>query len=284
MIILLALLCAAPEKLVVVARRNEPPGFFHKIGEAAGKALHRLYEKNDPDVDAGNALAAQNDPEGALKAYDRALERLPDSPELHYDRAGQHLKLGAEHAAEALKESMQALQAQDKAQKARAAFDVALSQEALGKTDEALKAYEQTLALDPEDEDAKVNLELLLKQEERKQQQPQQNQKQESKQKNEKQDQQPDKSKGEQQKDQEKQAGEKQQQKEEKKEQAGPQQQAQPKEEKKELQAEEQKPVDRSEAERLLDALRAGEKNLQVWRFAKEKRKEARRGEVEKDW
>jgi uncharacterized protein YdeI (YjbR/CyaY-like superfamily) len=33
-----------------------------------------------------------------------------------------------------------------------------------------------------------------------------------------------------------------------------------------------------------LDALRAGEKNLQVWRFAKDKRKETRRSEVEKDW
>ena len=40
----------------------------------------------------------------------------------------------------------------------------------------------------------------------------------------------------------------------------------------------------RSEAERLLDALRAGEKNLQVWRFAKDKRKEARRSDAEKDW
>jgi Ca-activated chloride channel family protein len=284
MILLLALLCAAPEKVVVVARPHEKPGFFHKLGEAVGKAVRRLHEKNDPDVDEGNAVAAQNDPEGALKSYDRALEHLSDSPELHYDRAGQMLKLGSDHATRAHEEAQKALQTQDRALKASAAFDLALSDEELGNPDQAIKDYQQALTLDPGDEDSKVNLELLLKsQEERKQKQPQQQQ--ESKQKNQQKDQQPDKSKGDQQQqDQQKQAGEKEQKKEEKKEQAGQQQQTAPKEEKKDQQAEEQKPVDRSEAERLLDALRAGEKNLQVWRFAKDKRKETRRSDVEKDW
>ena len=49
------------------------------------------------------------------------------------------------------------------------------------------------------------------------------------------------------------------------------------------LQAAGSRPMDRSEAQRLLDALRAGEKNLQVWRFGKQKAKE-RRSDVEKDW
>ena len=53
--------------------------------------------------------------------------------------------------------------------------------------------------------------------------------------------------------------------------------------ENKDLQAAGARPMDRSEAQRLLDALRAGEKNLQVWRFGKEKAKE-RRQDVEKDW
>jgi tetratricopeptide (TPR) repeat protein len=280
MILLLALLCAAPEKIVLVAKPHREPGVFHPLGQALNRAVHRLYEKDDPDVDDGNARAAQNDPEGALRAYDRALERLPDSPELHFDRAGQQLKMGGDHAETALKESLQALQAQDRSLQARASYHVALAQEGLGKPDDAMKAYRQALTLDPGDEDSKVNLELLLKSEEERKQQQQQPQ--ESKEKNQQKDQQPDKSKGEQQqKDRQKQAGEK---KEEKKEQAGEQQQEQPKEERKEQQAEEQKPVDRSEAERLLDALRAGEKNLQVWRFAKDKRKETRRGDVEKDW
>jgi Ca-activated chloride channel homolog len=283
-ILLLALLCAAPERVVVVAKHREKPGFFQKLSSSLRTAGRRLYEKGDPDVDEGNALAAQNDPEGALKAYDRALERLPDSAELHFDRANQMLKLGSEHAMRARDEALKAMQTGDRSLKARATFDLALSHEGMGNPDEAIKAYQQTLALDPKDADAKVNLELLLKTEDRKQNQPQQQQQQQSKDKNQQKKREPDKSKGdEQQKDQQKQAGEQEQKKEEKQQQAGDQQQEQPKE-KKEQQAQEQKPVDRSEAERLLDALRTGEKNLQVWRFAKDKTKERGRVDVEKDW
>jgi tetratricopeptide (TPR) repeat protein len=277
--IALLLLLAAPERVVVIARPAEKPGFFQKLGKALSGAAHRLYEKPDPDVDQGNALAMQNDPEGALEAYDRALERLPHSPELHLNRANQMLKLGSDHAMRAHDESKKAMETGDRSLKARAAFDLALSDEELGNPDEAIKAYEQTLALDPDDRDAKVNLELLLKsKEERKQKQPQQ-QPQSQQNKQDQQQQQPDKNKGEQQQQQQqqKEAGDK---KEEQKEQ--PQQAKQ--QDKQQQQQAEDKPVDRSEAERLLDALRAGEKNLQVWRFAKDKHKEARRGEVEKDW
>ena len=289
MMLLLALLLAAPERVVMVAKPSARPGVFQKLSAALDQAAHRLYQKEDPDVAQGNALAAESKPEAALKSYDRALERLPDSAELHYDRAGQLLKLGAEQGQKAHDEALQALQGADPSLKPGAAYTLGLSEEQLGHPDQAMKAYEQALALDPGDPDAKVNLELLLKtQEERKQNQPQPQQ-QESKEKNQQDKQKPDKSKGdEQQKDQQKQAGQEEQKKEEKKQQAGQQQQEPPtdekKEDKKEQQAKEQKPVDRSEAERLLDALRAGEKNLQVWRFAKDKRKEARRGEVEKDW
>src|SRR5206468_9484618 len=45
---------------------------------------------------------------------------------------------------------------------------------------------------------------------------------------------------------------------------------------------EREKSLDRSEAQRLLDALQAGEKNLQVWRFTRKKRE--RQSDVEKDW
>ena len=43
------------------------------------------------------------------------------------------------------------------------------------------------------------------------------------------------------------------------------------------------KPVDRSEAQRLLDALRASEKNLEIWRFAK-KGEAKKRSVPDKDW
>src|SRR5207248_6202028 len=53
--------------------------------------------------------------------------------------------------------------------------------------------------------------------------------------------------------------------------------------EKKELQSAGARPMERSEAQRLLDALGAGGENLQVWRFGQEKAKEPRH-DVEKDW
>ena len=241
---------------------------------------HRLYEKPDADVTAGNAKAAGGDVEGALKDYDKAKERLPESSALAFDRAGALLKLGdASKAPEAATEAAQAMQNSEGALKAQAAYQYALATEQMGRGDEAVQAYAKALQLDPDDKDAKVNLELLLKsQQEKKQQQPQQ-QPQESKQnKQEQKDQQKDKSQG---KDQQQQ-----QQKDQSQEQQQQQQQQQQakQEEKKQAVPEEPKPVDRSEAERLLDALRAGEKNLQVWRFAKDKKKDLRRGDVEKDW
>ena len=276
--ILLLLLLAAPERVTVVAKKTDRPSLWHKAGEKLGAAWHRIYEKEDAQVGRGNALAAQNDAQGALKEYDGARERLAEHPALAFDRASALLKLPDPTApAQAASEAAQALQHGEGKLKAQAAYDLALATEAMGRPDDAIKAYSTALGLDPDDPDAKVNLELLLKsQEERKQKQqlgqpqpnkPQQNQDQQK----------PDQSKGDEpQKQEQKQAGE-QEQKEEQ-----PQQQAK-EQEKKQAEAEE-KPVDRSEAERLLDALRAGEKTLQTWRFAKDKRKEARRGEPEKDW
>ena len=278
--LLLALMLAAPDRVVIVAKKAEKPGFFHKLAGAAGKAVHRLYEKEDPDVARGNALSAQNEPEAALREYDKARERLPDSPRLSLDRSSALLKLGADRAAEAAGQADQALAGGDAAAKPWAAFNLGVAQEALGKPDQAIRAYGTALSLDPQDRDAKVNLELLLNQEERKQKQ-QVGQPQDNKQKQQGDQQKPDKAMGEEEKKkEEKQAGD---QKEEKKDEQ-PQKQDKADQKKEQKAQAEEKPVDRSEAERLLDALRAGEKNLQAWRFTKDKRKEARRSEPEKDW
>jgi hypothetical protein len=289
MILLIALLLAQapPERVVMVARPHEKPSILSRAGDAIGKAWHRLYEKDDEQVASANALAAEGRPDAALHEYDAARERLKGSPELAYDRSTALVKSDPEKAPEAASEAAQALQHGDASLRQKAAYQLGVAQEAMGKPDDAMKSYATALSMNPDDEDAKVNLELLLKtQEERKQNQPQaqpQKDKQQSQQKKDEQQQ----SKGgedKSQKPQDQQQQGKQQEKQQAQQQQSPdQQQAKPEEKKEQAQAAE-KPVDRSEAERLLDALRASEKNLQTWRFAKEKRKNAPRVEAEKDW
>ena len=298
---MIALLAAALLAEPTVVLRPKPvrdmrPGLF----ERAERAVRRLWEKPEPHVAEGNALAAQGNLEGALKEYEKAKvpEHGAQAGALALDRASALLRSGDAHAApQAIQESNRAFAEGDAKLKPQAAYDLAYGLEQAGRTDEAIAAYGRALQLDPDDPDAKVNLELLLKKEERKQKQPQSQGKPEKdpKQKQSGQDQQKQKQSGEQQqKNQQEQAGDKKekQQKGPEKPQEGQQQkeaqssqQPQPDKagEKKESQAAGSRPMDRSEAQRLLDALRAGEKNLQVWRFGKQKAKD-RRTDVEKDW
>ena len=291
--LLLALLLAAPERVVMVARKTEPPGLFTRLQHSLQRAARRLYEREDDDVARGNALAAQDDPEGALREYDRARGRMPEDPRLSFDRATVMLKLDPSKAAAAAAEATQALQRGDTSLQPKAAYSLALAQEAMGHPDQAVSQYGAALGLDPDDRDSKVNLELLLRtKEERRQnpvgqprpdQAPQQGQQQK-----------PDPQKGEasqkQQQSPPREPGERRQQQNDAQQ---PQDQAAQQEGRKEPEPQPEKgpqratndrPVDRSEAQRLLDALRASEKNLQVWRFAKKKTEAKRRGDPEKDW
>lgn len=276
---------AQPDRVVVVARPDAHEGALHKLTEGIGRAFRRLYEKTDPTVDRGNALASEGDPNGALHAYDEAKEKLGEAPEIAYDRSTALVKKDPESAPEAAGEAQKALEHGDASLKAKAAYQLGVAQEAMGKPEDAMKSYASALALNPNDEDAKVNLELLLKtKEERKQKQPQAQEKPD-KQQEEKKDKGAESKGGEAKSKQEKEQAGKDKKDEQPKNQADNAQQPKPEEEKKEQQqAAAEKPVDRSEAERLLDALRASEKNLQSWRFAKDKRKNVPRSDAEKDW
>jgi Ca-activated chloride channel homolog len=287
--LLIAVLAAAEpqDRVVMVARQKQPAGVLQKLATGVSRAVRRLYEKGDETVDQGNALAAEGDPTSALQKYDEARQKLPDSPEVSYDRSTALSKIDPEKAPEAASEALQALQHGNLALKSKAAYQLGVSQEAMGKPDDAMKSYATALALDPDDEDAKVNLELLLRtQEERKQKQPQSQQQQKDKKDQQQQKDEQQQSKGgddkSDKKEQPKQGKEEEQQQAKNDEQKAEQPKPEEKQQEKAQAAE--KPVDRSEAERLLDALRANEKNLQTWRFAKDKRKNAPRSDSEKDW
>ncbi len=287
--LLLAALVAEPTvALKPDALRAPGPSLLDR----AGRALRRLVEKPEPNVAEGNARAAAGDVEGALNAYEKAEapEHGPRAAALAHDRASALLRAGnARLAPQAVQEANRALTEGDAPLKAMGAYDLGYALEQSGRPDEAIAAYARALQLDPDDRDAKVNLELLLRADERKQKQPQGQRAEEKKPQAGKDDKQKQQGPQEQQKDQQKQAGQDQQRKQDGQQQAGQEQQqdkaAQRPDEagEKELHAAGNRPMDRSEAQRLLDALRAGEKNLQIWRFGKQKAKE-RRTDVEKDW
>src|SRR5690349_19709622 len=152
---------------------------------------------------------------------------------------------------------------------------MALALESLGQADDAVRQYAAALALDPDDTDSKVNLELLLRSEERNRRSPTGQPKQD--QAAQQGDQKPKPQQGQAEDKQrasptQKQSQGQQQQPDQQdpsrqdQTAAGEQQKPQPRPE---PGAGADKPVDRTEAQRLLDALRASEKNLQIWRFAK---------------
>jgi tetratricopeptide (TPR) repeat protein len=290
--LLLALLFAAPERVVLVAKKTEAPGVLARMQKALERATRRLHEREDDDVARGNALAAEDDPEGALREYDRARARMPEDPRLSFDRATVMLKLDPSKAPAAAGEATQALQHADPSLKPKAAYTLALATEAMGHPDAAISHYGAALALDPGDTDSKVNLELLLRtKEERRQnpsgkprpdQPPQQSQQQKPAPQrgdpSQKEGQSPPQDPG----GRRDQQNEAQQQKDQAAQQEGRkdpdrQQEQGPR------RAANDKPVDRSEAQRLLDALRASEKNLEIWKFAK-KGEAKRRSVPDKDW
>ena len=289
--LLLTILAAPPERVVVVARQPEGKSFFSRVADSAGRAFHRLYQREDDDVARGNALAAGDDPDGALREYDKARARLPDNPGVAYDRSAVLLKLDPSKAAEASSEASAALQGGDGHLKPKAAYHLALAAESMGHADEALRLYASALALDPSDVDSKVNLELLLRTKEERRQNPA-GQPKENQPRQQGGEQKPDAQKGgaPQKQQRPEDQGPAQQQKGEAQEQAQPKSEPSPQEPPRDPQqqgpqrASNDKPVDRSEAQRLLDALRASEKNLMPWRFAQKKADVRKRGDSEKDW
>ena len=281
----------------------------------AGRAVRRLWEKPEPNVVTANALAAENDLDGALKAYEAA--EVPEGgtadAALALDRASLQLRRADPEAApRALADATKALQQGDASLKPLAAYDLGYALEQSGRPEDAVNAYAQALALDATDPDAKVNLELLLREEQRKKKEPrsvgspeqQKNQKQQGKDDKQMQQQggQPKDNQapkpGEEKKNDKAQASKDQERPEQgqaqkPQEEPGKEQRASGQQQLDPGQAESgnspkagtkdrEKSLDRSEAQRLLDALQAGEKNLQVWRFTRKKRE--RRSDVEKDW
>ena len=143
------------------------------------------------------------------------------------------------------------------------------------KMEESLALYRKAIELDPTDEDAKVNYELLkqvLKQQEQQQQEDKQNQEQDQEKQDQQKQNQDNQEKGE---DQQKQQEDQQKSQSEKEEEKKEQQQSQAKQD----ETQDQKTDKQMQAEAILNALKDQEKINQKRQIAKSKSRK-----LEKDW
>ena len=205
-------------------------------------AANALCEDHIDLVKKGNEAFENGNYKKALEYYHLAETDLPESPELDYNVAGAlHQDGGYE-------------QAVDKYTKALNTIDINLEASAhynLGNTyfrmedyPNAIKNYENALSINPSDMDAKYNLELarkMLKDQMQPQQQDQQQQ----------------------QKQQQQQEQNQQEQDQQQQQQQDDQQQDQQQQEQQQQQQEQQKETSKEDAERILNALRDDEQDIQ---------------------
>ncbi len=198
-------------------------------------------------VGKGNQAVTEGDYQTALDYYHQAEVERPETPELEYNMAG--ALYHDEKYEEAVDKLQKSLVLQDANKEASAHYNLGSVYYRMGDFQNAIQSYQRSLELIPEDIDAKYNLELarkmLKEQMEREKQEPQD---QQQEQEQEKKDQEQQEEEQEEQQDQ--------QQEEQNNEEENEEQQPQPQE-----QSEDE--MSKEDAERILNALKDDEKELQ---------------------
>lgn len=199
-------------------------------------------------VGKGNTAVQEGDYQTALDYYHQAEVERPETPELEYNIAG--ALYHDEKYEEAVDKLQKSLVLEDVNKEASAHYNLGNVYYRMGDFQNAIRSFQRSLELTPEDIDAKYNLELarkmLKEQMEREKQDPQEQQQQEEK-----------KQDKEEQKEQEEEQQEQQQQEDEQNEENEDQeQQPQPQERNEDE-------MSKEDAERILNALKDDEKELQ---------------------
>lgn len=206
-------------------------------------------------VKKGNEAFKAADLKKALEFYRNAEIQLPESPELEYNIAGALYRQGDyEQATESY---MKALNTVDIKQEGATHYNLGNTYFRAGDYQKAIKSYEESLKISPEDMEAKYNLELTRKKlkDEMNQEQDQDQQEQEEKQdQDQEQQDQEQQDQGDQENEQEDQPQDQSQQE---------QSEDQDKQEQQEPQPQENKQISREDAERILNALRDDEQDIQ---------------------
>ncbi len=108
---------------------------------------------------SGNQQYEQSQYEAALRAYRDAQLNDPESPELHYNLGNGHYQL--EQYDEAMDELVKTLVSDDPELQQHAYYNMGNAHFRQGKWLKAIESYQRALELDPDDVDAKHNIELI---------------------------------------------------------------------------------------------------------------------------
>lgn len=224
-------------------------------------------------VKKGNEAFKKKDYKTALEEYRAAEADNPTSPELDYNLGTALANDGGYE--EAIDKLQKALRTQDIQVEAAAHYNMGNTYFRMNNYQNAIKSYEEALKLNPNDLDAKFNLELsrkkLKEQLKPQQDQNQQNQQQQQDQQQQQQQQQQDEQNKQDQQKQDQQDQQQQSQDQQNKDQQQQQQQQQ---------MGQQKQMSKEDAERLLNALKDDEQDIQ-----KKLRRTVKGGEYTgKDW
>jgi Ca-activated chloride channel family protein len=250
-----------------------------------------------------NQAFAEGNFEAALEGYNKADVYIPESPEVSYNQALAHYKLGdyvaaRNHFNRALATRDLEFESDVKYNLGNVAYASALEklsspQEAIDLLKRGIGHYRDALELDPDDQDAKANIQaaqLLIKdlldklkqqQEQQQQQQQQGDQNNQDQQQHDQQEQEQQQQQGQQGDQQQQDPSQGQQQQQEQQQQEGGQRDAQQRESDQQQQQVEAREMTQEEAERLLQAVRDKEKRR---REDRARRMQARRSPVVKDW
>ena len=218
----------------------------------------------------GNKLYNEEKYDEALNKYRDAQVHSPESPVIKFNIGNTNYK--KKKYEDAIKEFESSLTNDDVNMQAKAYYNIGNTLYRSGKLPESILSYKKSLELNPEDEDAKYNLEFVraqLKDQADKQQQNPEQQQQQQQQQQEQQQEQNEENKQDQQEQQQEQQS---QNNEEQQEQEEQQQQQQPQPSEEEMSQE--------DAERILNALEEDQENL---KDARKQRMPAGRS-IGKDW
>jgi Ca-activated chloride channel family protein len=215
---------------------------LNKKGNKAYKEGEELFLRKEKNK-------AQETYEQALKYYRDAEIEKPESPELSYNIA--NVMYQQEKYQDALEKYYKGLSTNEPKNQAATYYNMGNTLYRSGKYPEAIQAYQKCLDLTPDDEDAKYNIEFVRKKmkemmdkEKQRQQQPQSQQKQQGQQQNQQQEQ-------------------KQKQQMQQQEQQAQSQQDQKKQEEKKQPMQPKEGMTKQDAERILNALKDEERDLQ---------------------